>query len=234
MEYDLDPVLKDRAERILETSSSVKGPRYWRSALKRTLDVVISTSVSPLALSTMSICGTFIFLQDRHWPFVEVGNSLVSGQHVSLWKIRTMVPGARSLEIDIAAGKTLHEVKDRDPRVMPVGRILRKLSFDEAPQVFNVLRGDISVVGPRIPALSDWQNGIYPNQDKEPFNRYIELIGQGLKFGATGFYVVMGRHRLDLKDRIWLDVMYGEQASLMADLRIIILTIKTALVLTGK
>lgn len=234
MEYLLEESLREKADWVFQTNSTIKGPRYWRSGAKRSLDVLISTSVSPLALSTMAVCGLAVFMQDGHWPFVEVGNSLVSNRHVPLWKIRTMVLGAQSLEIDVAAGKTLHEVKDKDPRVTPVGRILRRLSFDEAPQVFNVLRGDISAVGPRIPALSDWQNGIYPNRDQEPFNRYINLIDQGLKFGATGLYVVMGRHKLDLEKRIWLEVMYGEQASLVADLRIMALTVLAPLKLTGK
>lgn len=234
MEYELDKSLIEKANRILKTDSKIKGPLYWSSGIKRNLDRLISASVSPLALSTMVVCGLAVFLQDGHWPFVEVGNGLTTRGYVPLWKIRTMIPGAKSLEIAIAEGKTLHEIKDKDPRVTPVGRILRRLSFDEAPQVFNVLKGDISAVGPRIPALSDWENGIYPKRNSEPFNHYMELIDQGLKFGATGFYVVMGRHKLNLEDRIWLEVMYGEQASLLADLKILALTAMTPFVLTGK
>lgn len=102
---------------------------------------------------------------------------------------------------------------DNDPRVTPVGRLLRRTSIDELPQLFNVLRGDMSLVGPR-PALP-WEVELFP----------ISVYGRFLvRPGLTGLWQVSGRNRLTMLEGLRLDVEYVKRCALSTDLLIIVLT----------
>jgi len=133
----------------------------------------------------------------------RVGNG---GADFELLKLRTMVVGAESLGAGFAVDR-------RDPRITPVGRLLRRLSLDELPQLWNVVRGEMSVIGPR-PTLR-YQVERYTERQR----RRLEV-----KPGITGWAQVHGRAALPWDERIELDVWYVEHRSSWLDVKILAMT----------
>ena len=133
---------------------------------------------------------------------------------------RRRPPGRRWRRINEASG-ALFKIRD-DPRVTPVGRLLRRFSIDELPQLFNVLRGEMSLVGPRpLPQrdydrLEDWHK-----------KRYLVLPG------ITGLWQVSGRSDLDFDDLVRLDFLYLERWSVFLDLTILVKTVPAVLTRRG-
>jgi lipopolysaccharide/colanic/teichoic acid biosynthesis glycosyltransferase len=125
------------------------------------------------------------------------------GADFELLKLRTMVVGAESKGAGLALDRG-------DPRITPVGRLLRRLSLDELPQLWNVVRGDMSVIGPR-PTLRYQVDRYTPRQ-----RRRLEV-----KPGITGWAQVHGRATLPWEKRIEFDVWYVEHRSALLDLRIL-------------
>ena len=136
------------------------------------------------------------------------------GEPFELWKLRTMIPGAESM------GAGLY-VLDGDPRITRVGRMLRRFLLDELPNLVNVLRGDMAIVGPR-PTV------------QEQVDRYTDRQRRRLevKPGITGWAQINGRTSLPWPDRIELDVWYVDHRSLLLDLRILARTAR--MLLTGR
>ena len=130
------------------------------------------------------------------------------GRPFELWKLRTMVQGAESM------GAGLY-IEDRDSRITRSGRLLRRFSLDELPNLVNVLRGDLSIVGPR-PTV------------QEQVDRYTDHQRRRLEVrpGITGWAQVNGRTELSWPERIELDVWYVDNRSLALDLRILARTAK--------
>lgn len=236
MNHELDPELKAKAERVLETKSKFIGETYWRSRVKRALDILISGSSLPVVLPVITLAGLAIFADDGHWPFVNIICEYPKEREPTpFYKLRTMIPGAREMEVDITVNENIRDLKRKrdDPRVTRIGYFLRGPSLDEFPQLLNVAAGHCSLVGPRPPSLSEWYREVYPYQNEEPFRGFIELLNKGIKWGVTGFYGVFGRIDLEMTDRLHLEILYGEKASFKADLRIITLTIPTLLSCKG-
>ena len=150
----------------------------------------------------------------------------LNGRRFTLYKFRTMYEGADRRLDEVAH---LNEVEGpafkarRDPRVTPVGRVLRRLSLDELPQLFNVLRGDMSLVGPRPPLP----------EEVERYERW-QRRRLSMKPGLTGLWQVSGRAGLDDFSR-WtaLDLAYIDQWSLWLDLKILLKTIPAVLSTRG-
>jgi len=136
------------------------------------------------------------------------------GREFELWKLRTMVAGSDPVGIGTA-------VTREDPRVTRAGRLLRRTSFDEVPNLFNVLRGEMAIVGPR-PTIPAQVEGYSPRQ-----HRRHEVLP-----GITGWAQVQGRAGIPWEERIELDLWYVEHRSPALDLRI--LTRTARLVLTGR
>ncbi|WP_084860737.1 sugar transferase [Salibaculum halophilum] len=153
-----------------------------------------------------------------------------NGKPFKCWKIRTMVPDAEArlqtlLDTDEAArAQWERDFKlDNDPRITSRGHFLRKSSVDELPQFWNVLRGDMSVVGPR-PIVSD-EISLYGRRATKVFS---------VKPGVTGLWQVSGRNDIDYSRRIRLDALYVRRMSLFLDLSIIGQTILTVLKRSGR
>ncbi len=162
--------------------------------------------------------GPVFFIQDR------VGRN---GQVFRMFKFRTMTAGSETMKPDMAgrndAGHgALFKIR-RDPRVTPFGRLLRKFSLDELPQFFNVLRGEMNVVGPRPLPVEDCR--LY----YEPWHRSRH---KGLP-GITGLWQVSGRSDLTFEQMCVLDIYYLHNASLSLDLKIIARTVNSILFAKG-
>jgi len=194
-------------------------------ALKRGLDLfgglvglVIATPVLLLAAIAIRLDspGPILFRQ------VRAGRN---GRRFTMYKFRSMVIDAEARKAELLAnnemGGPVFKMK-RDPRITRVGRFLRKTSVDELPQLFNVLKGDMSLVGPRPPLPSEVEA-------YEPWQRRRLSVKPGL----TGLWQVSGRNQIDFDEWMQMDLHYIDHWSLMLDLKIILKTIPAVLLQRG-
>jgi lipopolysaccharide/colanic/teichoic acid biosynthesis glycosyltransferase len=171
--------------------------------LSRVLDVVLAAALLLVTAPLLALAALAIRLESRGpvlYRQLRVGRG---GQAFELCKLRTMVRGAESMGAGIY-------VVEGDPRITRTGRLLRRFSLDELPNLVNVLRGEMAIVGPR-PTV------------QEQVERYTERQRRRLevKPGITGWAQVNGRTSLPWPERIELDVWYVEHRSLRLDLRIL-------------
>lgn len=182
----------------------------YTNFLKRIIDIII---VIVIAIPLLIVCGIIsIFIKlDSKGPIIFKQKRLgKDGTVFNIYKFRTMVDNAES----IGTGLSTFE---GDFRVTKVGNILRKTSLDELTQIFNVLKGDMSIVGPRPPV---------PHHPRK-YNEYdtIQKKRFNVRPGITGYAQVKGRNSLTWDERIELDVEYVEKQSMLMDAKIIILTV---------
>ncbi len=196
--------------------------------LKRALDLVLVLLAAPVALPLIALAWMLVRLDGSPGFFghVRIGRD---GRAFTCWKIRTMHRDAPArlaalLQADPAAALVWnrHGKLPVDPRVTPLGHILRRLSIDELPQIWNVLRGEMSIVGPR-PVTR-------PELDRYGHRQRYYL---SCRPGITGLWQVSGRNRLTYDDRVALDQAYAERITLVSDLSVILRTVPAVLGLTG-
>ncbi len=197
----------------------------WDWAVKRTFDIAVSVLVLVIGLPLWLLIALAIKLGSRGPVFYVDRRIGVGEREFPMLKFRTMVSGAaelqESLEERNEATGALFKLRD-DPRVTRVGRVLRRLSLDEMPQIVNVLRGEMSLVGPRpLPLrdyrlLEDWHR-----------TRYAVLPGM------TGLWQISGRSGLSFDDLVRLDFTYIENWSIWLDITIIAKTIPAVLTRRG-
>jgi lipopolysaccharide/colanic/teichoic acid biosynthesis glycosyltransferase len=171
--------------------------------LKRAVDVVGAGAGLALASPLLAVAAAVVKLEDGGPVLYRQRRVGRQGKEFDLLKLRTMVVGAERQGAGWA-------VDEGDPRITRAGRLLRRLSIDEVPQLWNVLRGEMSLVGPR-PTLA-YQVERYSERQR----RRLEV-----KPGITGWAQVNGRARLKWADRIELDVWYVENRSTWVDLKIL-------------
>jgi lipopolysaccharide/colanic/teichoic acid biosynthesis glycosyltransferase len=169
----------------------------------RALDLVVASLVLAVASPLLALAALLIKLESRGPVFYRQRRVGRGGQPFELWKLRTMVPGAETMGAGIY-------VVEGDPRITRVGRFLRRFSLDELPNLVNVLRGEMAIVGPR-PTV------------QEQVDRYTERQRRRLEVrpGITGWAQINGRTSLPWPERIELDVWYVEHRSLRLDVRIL-------------
>jgi Undecaprenyl-phosphate galactose phosphotransferase WbaP len=195
---------------------------FWAQLLKRMIDVVIAALglffLSPFFALTIIL----ILIDTGGRVFYRQQRLGRNGRKFELIKFRTMYWGADKILADKLAGNPeLKAEWDRyqklraDPRITRVGRYLRKFSLDELPQLWNVLKGEMSLVGPR-PMLVD-QRELYG----ESFKEYIQVTP-----GITGLWQVSGRNDTSFARRAELDIEYIQRWSVFLDIYILIKTIK--------
>ena len=171
--------------------------------LNRAADVAAASLGLAAASPLLILAALGIKLEDGGPVFYRQRRVGLLGQEFELVKLRTMVVGAEG----IGAG---YAVNERDQRITRVGRLLRRLSIDELPQLWNVVRGEMSLIGPR-PTLAYQVERYTPRQRKR----------LAVKPGITGWAQIHGRARLPWDERIELDVWYVEHRSPWVDLKIL-------------
>jgi lipopolysaccharide/colanic/teichoic acid biosynthesis glycosyltransferase len=171
--------------------------------VNRAVDVALAGVGLAVASPALAVAAAAIKLDDRGPVFYRQRRVGQDGREFELLKLRTMVVGAEQQ----GAG---YAVNEGDPRITRAGRLLRRLSIDEVPQLWNVVRGDMSIVGPR-PTLAYQVERYTPRQ-----RRRLEV-----KPGITGWAQIHGRARLPWEERIELDVWYVEHRSPWLDLKIL-------------
>lgn len=195
-------------------------------AVKRAMDICVSVFLLLVLAPLLLIVALLVKLTSRgpvfhtcHWVGQE-------GRPFSGWKFRTMVQNADAMETELRAQNEMTGPAFKitnDPRVTPVGRFLRRYSIDELPQLWNVLKGDISLVGPRAPR-------------EHEYAQFTEFQKQKLAVqpGITCLWQVQGRHRISDYDRwVELDLEYIRTWSLWLDIRILARTALVVLQGTG-
>lgn len=193
------------------------GSDYW---LKRSFDLVVATLVLILASPLFLLIAILIKLDSPGPIFYQQTRVGLRCRHFKVWKFRTMVSNAEQLHKQLEAqneikGGVLFKMKD-DPRVTKVGKFLRRSSLDELPQIFNVLMGEMSLVGPRPLALRDF-DGLSEHH----------LVRHNVMPGITGLWQVSGRSNIvDFENAFRLDLMYINNWSLALDFIILLKTVK--------
>ena len=188
---------------------------------KRVLDIIVAALALILLLPLLVIIAVLVLVTMGRPVFFTHERISFSGKRFNCYKFRTMVKDSDSVLLrhletnNEAAAEWRHTQKLRnDPRTTRLGQILRKLSIDELPQLLNVLRGEMSCVGPR-PVM------------EEELSRYGSGAAQYLmaRPGITGPWQVSGRNGLSYEERVALDVEYVQDWSMMRDIQLLIKTI---------
>ncbi len=186
--------------------------------LKRLFDILFCILTAPFVLPVLLLCYIAIKLDSSGAVFFYQRRTGKGGERFKMYKLRTMVSNAEELK-----EKYMHlneltypDFKiSKDPRITRVGRFLRKTSLDELPQIVNVFKGDMTLVGPRPTSFSAKTYSLWHTARLEA------------KPGMTGLWQVSGRNELDFDDRLRLDIAYMKNQCFALDFQIIFRTLAT-------
>ena len=194
--------------------------------VKRLIDIIASILLLLMLMPLFAIIMLLIYLSSPGPVFYKQTRVGRWGKLFTMWKFRSMYPDADERLKEIMAknemtGGVIFKMKN-DPRIIPIGRFIRKASIDELPQLWNVLKGDMSLVGPR-PALPSEVNQ-YSLQDRQR----LEVIP-----GITCIWQVSGRSDIPFPQQVQLDVQYIQSQSLLLDIKLLLKTIPAVLLSRG-
>lgn len=192
--------------------AALMNKKYYK--VKCVLGIIITCILLPLVL--LAIVGGIIAikLEDGGPAFYRADRLGKNGKTFKVWKLRTMVVNAPDIRLD--DGSTFNS-KD-DPRVTKFGKFARKTSMDELPQVFNVLRGEMALIGPRPDLPEDWDN----------FHE-LEKRAMVIRPGITGYNQVVNRNNCTAIEKLENDIYYAENMSFKLDLWITGMSVKAVL-----
>lgn len=199
----------------------------YRNLWKRLLDCALVLISLPVVFLVLAPIVLAVLVREGHTPFYSQQRIGKDGRTFRIWKLRTMVPDADAmLERHLRECPAARAEWDRtqklvdDPRITPIGRFLRRSSLDELPQLWNVLTGDMSLVGPR--PMMPSQQQLYPSRS------YYRL-----RPGLTGPWQVSDRHLSAFADRARFDDLYDATLNLATDIGLILRTFRVVLRGTG-
>lgn len=183
-------------------------------ALKRMLDIVLCLIAMIFAAPIMAVVALAIKLDDGGPVFYKQKRATVGGKEFDILKFRSMIVNAEK------EGKSIPATGE-DPRITKVGRVIRACRVDELPQILNILKGDMSIVGPRPERI----------EHVEAYSREIPEFGYRLKVkgGLTGYAQIYGKYNTSAYDKLRLDLMYIENYSIFLDIKLIIMTLRILL-----
>ncbi|MFP7470588.1 sugar transferase [Niallia taxi] len=203
-------------ESTLQSVSANERKHYL--LLKRLIDIVASLVGLLLLSPVFLVVGIFIVVEDRNGPVlfkqIRVGKD---GKTFFMYKFRSMVANAEELKQTLLskneAEGPVFKIKD-DPRVTRIGKFIRKTSIDELPQLVNVLKGEMSLVGPRPPLV----------EEVEKYNNY-EMQRLKVVPGLTCYWQISGRSNIGFSEWVELDLKYIQERNILVDLKLIFKTI---------
>ena len=209
-------MMAQEVKKVKLDPSKVKGRLVYHT-VKRGFDILASGVALVLLSPLFGVLTVKIKKEDGGPAFYSQTRIGKNGKPFKMWKFRSMVVNADQMidqledqnEIDGA----MFKIKD-DPRITKIGHTIRKYSLDELPQLWNVLIGDMSLVGPRPPLPSEVEE--YTDYDKQ---RLLVMPG------CTGLWQVTKRNEADFDEMVWLDIVYIDHSGLWEDLKLIIKTI---------
>jgi exopolysaccharide biosynthesis polyprenyl glycosylphosphotransferase len=209
----------DGASQIVASGSGTDG---WQLLLKRAMDVACSLVLLILLSPVFLIVAALIKLTSPGPVFFSQKRVGINKRQFTMYKFRTMVLAAESMQEKLVhlneMSGPVFKIKN-DPRITSLGQFLRKTSIDELPQLFNVLKGDMSLVGPRAMSVRDYQF----------FNEDWQRRRFSVPPGITCLWQVLGRNTIPFEQWMILDMQYIDGWSLWLDLKILALTIPAVL-----
>lgn len=192
---------------------------------KRVMDLLIIGAAMPFVLPFLGLCALLIWIDSPGAPVIFTQSRTgKGGRPFKMYKFRTMVPNAEAMKAQLAH---LNELQwpdfkiTNDPRITRVGKFLRKTSLDELPQLWNVIIGDMSLVGPRPTSFSAKTYKLWHTErlDVQP--------------GLTGLWQIVGRGETEFDERLKLDIAYIEKRCLWLDIQILFRTVMAVLAQRG-
>jgi len=192
--------------------------------VRRIMDIALAALFSVIALPFIIVAAILIKLTSPGPILFKQERCGLNGRRFTMYKLRSMIDNAEQLRFEL---ETLNEMdgpvfkSSRDPRVTRIGRLIRRFSIDEFPQLYNVLRGDMSLVGPRPPLP----------QEVARYQRW-QRRRLSMKPGITCLWQISGRNDVSFEDWMKLDLTYIDNWSLLLDLKILLKTVPV--VLLGK
>lgn len=186
----------------------------YNKFLKRLLDIIASICILPIFVIFYVIVAPMIYFEDKGKIFYKGERLGRDGKIFKMYKFRTMKMNSRDLRNK--DGSTYNG--EDDPRLTKIGKILRKASIDELPQILNVLKGDMSIIGPR-PDLPEHM-ALYTEEEKRKLQ---------VRPGITGYNQAYYRNSIEWKKRIKNDIYYIEHLTFLMDIKVFFKTIETIL-----
>ncbi len=187
----------------------------YRRVVKRLLDILVSVIVLPFVLLGIAVCAPIIYFDDRGPIFYNAIRRGTNGKPFTMYKLRSMYVNSPTLKNSDGSTYT----NDNDKRVTRFGRLMRKLSIDEMPQFLNVLKGDMSIVGPR-PTLA-----VTPYEDLDEMRRKRLLVRPGI----TGYSQAYYRNSITQQEKVMYDCEYVDKVSFIFDIKILLRTVYVVL-----
>ena len=188
-----------------------RGLNWAQRFFKRLMDIVLCLIAMVVAAPLMLIVGCLIKLEDGGPVFYKQERVTIGGKQFEILKFRSMIVDAEKYNVAQLA-------EQNDPRITKVGRFIRATRLDELPQILNILKGDMSIVGPRPE-----RRELIDKYEKEipEFNYRLKVKG-----GLTGYAQVYGKYNTSPYDKLRLDLMYIENYSLLLDIKLILMTVR--------
>lgn len=182
----------------------------YKNVIKRLLSILIAITLLFFLWWIILLVAVLIKITDPDGPVIFRQERIgLNGKVYTMYKFRSMRVGAEHTGSGVYSD-------ENDPRVTPIGKIIRKASLDELPQLFNILKGDMALIGPRSPlTYHPWPYEDYTEEQKKMFT---------VRPGLTGWAQIHGRKTVEWHQRIEMNVWYAEHISFLLDLKIFFLT----------
>ena len=182
--------------------------------MKRAMDLILCAIAMIVAAPVMLVVALAIKLEDRGPVFYKQKRATLDGKVFEILKFRSMIVDAEKEGFSIPA-------TGRDPRITKVGRIIRATRVDELPQILNIIKGDMSIVGPRPERV----------EHMEKYGKEVPefILRTKVKGGLTGYAQIYGKYNTSPYDKLRLDLMYIQNYSLMLDIKLILMTVRIML-----